>query len=246
MTVESKEIFELQKYVLRQIEKIKSSQNPDNAKLFDLNILDSNLSLLVSSLEQSSENEALSKQEIELGTRDTQIKNALLEFRKTKKFNSSFENISFQYSQVSSQIIEELNNLIENLKLYENQEESKILSENLKARFQEAKDVLSEVSNLPNLTKKNQKLWKTEKIPLSVKSAASTLGSVKSEKKSLSSQKNGKKGGRPKSSGDEAKSSREKTDTSRGKTKSSSGKSQSSGGKVKSSSKNLARKKTDA
>lgn len=200
MTVETKEIFELQKYVLRQIEKIKSSQNPDNAKLFDLNILDSNLSLLVSSLEQSSESDASSKQEIELGTRDTQIKNALLEFRKTKKFNSSFENISFQYSQVSSQIIEEINNLIENLKLYENQEESKILSENLRIRFQEAKNLLGEISNLPNLSKKNQKLWQTEKIPLSAKSAASTLGSIKSQKKSLASQKNGKKGGRPKSS----------------------------------------------
>lgn len=218
MTVEAKEIFELQKYVLRQIEKIKSSQNPDNAKLFDLNILDSNLSLLVSSLQQSSESENFGKQEIELGTRDTQIKNALLEFRKTKKFNSSFENISFQYSQVSAQIIEEINNLIENLKLYENQEESKILCENLKIRFQEAKDVLSEISNLPNLTKKNQKLWQTEKIPLSAKMAASTLGSIKSEKKALSSQKNGKKGGRPKSSAKVADTSDSKTKSSARKT----------------------------
>lgn len=200
MTVETKEIFELQKYVLKQIEKIKSSQNPDNAKLFDLNILDSNLSLLLSSLEQSSADEILGKQEIELGTRDSQIKNALLEFRKSKKFNSSFENISFQYSQVSSQIIEELNNVIENLKIYENQADTQILSENLKIRFQECKEILSEISNLPNQTKKNQKLWQTEKIPLSAKSAASTLGSVKSEKKSLAAKKNGKLGGRPKSS----------------------------------------------
>ncbi len=162
MTVEKKEILELQKYVSSKIEKEKSSENPDSAKLFDLNILDSNISLLILGFDDSDKNS-----EIELGTRDKQIKSAILEFRKTKNLKNKVQLLAFDGSQAALDIIEQINNAKSNLENFCEDGETKILAENFLVRFDEALKILLPAASFSKSSKKNQKLWQTEKIDFS-------------------------------------------------------------------------------
>ena len=161
MTVEKKEILELQKYISAKIEEEKSAENPDSTRLFDLNLLDSNISLLVLGFYDSDENS-----EIELGTRDRQIKSALLEFRKTKTLKNKVQSLSFEGSNGALEIIEQINNAKSNLENFCEDDETKILAENFLFRFDQALKILLPVASFSKSSKKNQKLWQTQKIDL--------------------------------------------------------------------------------
>ena len=74
MTVEKIDIEKLQKLVEKRITQIELSPNPDSSELFDLNMLDSNISLLLMKAE-------LEEGPIELTSVDKKIKDALKSFR---------------------------------------------------------------------------------------------------------------------------------------------------------------------
>ena len=74
MTIEKKEIIELQKSVERKIEELQLSAKPDSAQIFDLNMLDSNISLFLLAAEFKDD-------PLELKPSDKLIIEALKKFR---------------------------------------------------------------------------------------------------------------------------------------------------------------------
>lgn len=186
MTIEKKEIIELQKSVERKIEEIQLSAKPDSAQIFDLNMLDSNISLFLLAAEFKDD-------PVELKPGDKLIIEALKKFRSGSTKEADIETFAKEAATAANEIL----SLIEQLEDRLEGSSEKIFCANLKARLDDAYSSIQQIAFLKNEGKKTLKLWQTQEIPLPVSNAGTILGKIKSEKKAAASRANGKKGGRP-------------------------------------------------
>ena len=184
MTIEKKEIIELQKSVERKIEELQLSAKPDSAQIFDLNMLDSNISLFLLAAEFKDD-------PLELKPSDKLIIEAL------KKFRSGSTKEIETFAKEAATAANEILSLIDQFEERIEDSTEKIFCANLKARLDSAYSSIQQIAFLKNEGKKNLKLWQTQEIPLPVSNAGKILGKIKSEKKAAASRANGKKGGRP-------------------------------------------------
>ena len=186
MTIEKKEIIELQKSVERKIEELQLSAKPDSAQIFDLNMLDSNISLFLLAAEFKDD-------PVELKSSDKLIIEALKKFRSNSTKEIDIETFAKEAAAAANEIL----SLIDQFEEQIEDSTEKIFCANLKARLDSAYSSIQQIAFLKNEGKKNLKLWQTQEIPLSVSNAGKILGKIKSEKKAAASRANGKKGGRP-------------------------------------------------
>ncbi|HAZ95695.1 hypothetical protein [uncultured Treponema sp.] len=186
MTIEKKEIIELQKSVERKIEELQLSAKPDSAQIFDLNMLDSNISLFLLAAE-------FKDNPVELKPSDKLIIEALKKFRSNSTKEIDIETFAKEAAAAANEIL----SLIDQFEEQIEDSTEKIFCANLKARLDSAYSSIQQIAFLKNEGKKNLKLWQTQEIPLSVSNAGKILGKIKSEKKAAASRANGKKGGRP-------------------------------------------------
>lgn len=192
MIIEVKELEALQRNIQEEIKSLSKSDTIDNSRLFDLKILDSNLSLLLMGADK--------EKSIELGPFDKQIKKEILDFRLNNKSKPAAEIYIEEVSLNCEEISTSLKALIEKVENYDEE----ILAKNFMARLKKALLYTEELSELKNKTKKEKKEWQNQTIPLSIKGAAATLGSAKTAKKAQAARENGKKGGRPRKTKTEA------------------------------------------
>ncbi|WP_296028316.1 hypothetical protein [uncultured Treponema sp.] len=186
MTIEKKEIIELQKSVERKIEELQLSAKPDSAQIFDLNMLDSNISLFLLAAEFKDD-------PVELKPSDKLIIEALKKFRSNSTKEIDIETFAKEAATAANEIL----SLIDQFEEQIEDSTEKIFCANLKARLDSAYSSIQQIAFLKNEGKKNLKLWQTQEIPLPVSNAGKILGKIKSEKKAAASRANGKKGGRP-------------------------------------------------
>ena len=186
MTIEKKEIIELQQSVERKIEELQLSAKPDSAQIFDLNMLDSNISLFLLAAE-------FKDNPVELKPSDKLIIEALKKFRSNSTKEIDIETFAKEAAAAANEIL----SLIDQFEEQIEDSTEKIFCANLKARLDSAYSSIQQIAFLKNEGKKNLKLWQTQEIPLSVSNAGKILGKIKSEKKAAASRANGKKGGRP-------------------------------------------------
>lgn len=186
MTIEKKEIIELQKSVERKIEELQLSAKPDSAQMFDLNMLDSNISLFLLAAEFKDD-------PLELKPSDKLIIEALKKFRSGSTKKIDIETFAKEAATAANEILSLIDQFEERIEDYT----EKIFCANLKARLDSAYSSIQQIAFLKNEGKKNLKLWQTQEIPLPVSNAGKILGKIKSEKKAAASRANGKKGGRP-------------------------------------------------
>ncbi|HBP08721.1 MULTISPECIES: hypothetical protein [unclassified Treponema] len=186
MTIEKKEIIELQKSVERKIEELQLSAKPDSAQIFDLNMLDSNISLFLLAAEFKDD-------PVELKPSDKLIIEALKKFRSNSTKEIDIETFAKEAAAAANEIL----SLIDQFEEQIEDSTEKIFCANIKVRLDSAYSSIQQIAFLKNEGKKNLKLWQTQEIPLSVSNAGKILGKIKSEKKAAASRANGKKGGRP-------------------------------------------------
>ncbi len=186
MTIEKKEIIELQKSVERKIEELQLSAKPDSAQIFDLNMLDSNISLFLLAAEFKDD-------PVELKPSDKLIIEALKKFRSNSTKEIDIETFAKEAAAAANEIL----SLIDQFEEQIEDSTEKIFCANIKVRLDSAYSSIQQIAFLKNKGKKNLKLWQTQEIPLSVSNAGKILGKIKSEKKAAASRANGKKGGRP-------------------------------------------------
>ena len=186
MTIEKKEIIELQKSVERKIEELQLSAKPDSAQIFDLNMLDSNISLFLLAAEFKDD-------PVELKSSDKLIIGALKKFRSNSTKEIDIETFAKEAAAAANEIL----SLIDQFEEQIEDSTEKIFCANIKVRLDSAYSSIQQIAFLKNEGKKNLKLWQTQEIPLSVSNAGKILGKIKSEKKAAASRANGKKGGRP-------------------------------------------------
>lgn len=186
MVVDKNEIIELQKHIERKINEMNLSPKPDSAKIFDLNMLDSNISLFLLGAE-------FRDGPLELTAKDRLISDALRKFRNGSVNERDFGDVAKEIADASLEILDLINHLedkIENLN-------EKIFAENVKARLSPAYESIRQLTDLKKAGKRELKEWQTKEIPLPLTNAGKLLGRVKTEKKAKASRENGKKGGRP-------------------------------------------------
>ena len=186
MTIEKKEIIELQKSVERKIEELQLSAKPDSAQIFDLNMLDSNISLFLLAAEFKDD-------PVELKSSDKLIIEALKKFRSNSTKEIDIETFAKEAAAAANEIL----SLIDQFEEQIEDSTEKIFCANIKVRLDSAYSSIQQIAFLKNEGKKNLKLWQTQEIPLPVSNAGKILGKIKSEKKAAASRANGKKGGRP-------------------------------------------------
>lgn len=186
MTVEKKEIIELQKDVARKIQEMHLSPNPDSARIFDLNMLDSNLSLFLLAAE-------FKEDPLKLSAGDKCIIDALKEFRSSSARKTDAETLSKELAASAREILDLLEQAEDRL---EGCTET-VFCKNIKARLDFAYELLRHIESLQDASKRTVRKWQTEEIPLPLSSAATLLGKARSEKKAKAARENGKKGGRP-------------------------------------------------
>ena len=186
MTIEKKEIIELQKSVERKIEELQLSAKPDSAQIFDLNMLDSNISLFLLAAEFKDD-------PVELKPSDKLIIEALKKFRSNSTKEIDIETFAKEAATAANEIL----SLIDQFEEQIEDSTEKIFCANIKVRLDSAYSSIQQIAFLKNEGKKNLKLWQTQEIPLPVSNAGKILGKIKSEKKAAASRANGKKGGRP-------------------------------------------------
>lgn len=186
MKVEKKEIQALQKAVSKRIDEIQFSANPDSAQLFDLNMLDSNISLFLLNAE-------FHDGPLELGPGQKHIIEALKTFRTSQSEKKEAVDFVEEMAVHASEIIDLIRKAQEKTKQIPEQ----VLADNFHNRLDAAEEILLQIARLKNCSKTMVKKWKTEVIPMPASVAGKSLGSIKSEKKAAASRKNGLKGGRP-------------------------------------------------
>jgi hypothetical protein len=192
MIIEVKELEALQSNIQEEIKSLSKNDTIDNSRLFDLKILDSNLSLLLMGADK--------EKNIELGPFDKQIKKEILDFRLNNKSKPAAEIYIEEVSLNCEEISTSLKALIEKVENYDEE----ILAKNFMTRLKKALLYTEELSELKYKTKKEKMEWQNQTIPLSIKGAAATLGSAKTAKKAQAARENGKKGGRPRKNKTEA------------------------------------------
>ena len=176
MTVEKNDIVKLQKLVEKRITQIELSPNPDSSELFDLNMLDSNISLLLMKAE-------LEDGPIELTSVDKKIKDALKSFRtsiqekESKPVDSTV--MTEEILLAANEIVEMIRNLEDKVELHP----EKTFAENLKKRLDHAQELLVQIALLKNESKKTLREWNTQIMPLPSSVAGTILGQMKSAKK---------------------------------------------------------------
>ena len=185
MTVEKKEIEELKKIVSRKLDELNLSANPDSAEIFDLSMLDSNISLFLLVAEFQGD-------PIELNPSDKMIIDALKKFRGDFSKDVDPESFTDEAYVAASEIIDLIDQFQERLDAHP----ERIYAANIKARFDVARSALKQVAALKRETKKSLKLWKSQEVPLPF-AAAPKSTKAKSEKRAEASRRNGMKGGRP-------------------------------------------------
>ena len=209
MVVEKKEIIELQKHIERKINEMNLSPKPDSAKIFDLNMLDSNISLFLLGAE-------FRDGPLELLSKDKLIIDALRAFRNDSVKVMDISDMANDIALAAQEILE----LIDNLEDRVGNIQEKIFTDNVKARLDSAYETLRQLTDLKKAQKKVIKEWQTTEVPLPLTNAGRLLGRARTEKKAAASRENGKKGGRPRKDG--AKSSAGKEEST-AKTKKSAG-----------------------
>ena len=185
MIVEKKEIEELQKIVSRKLAELQLAANPDSAEIFDLSMLDSNISLFLLAAEFQDD-------PIELKSSDKLIIDALKKYRVDFSRDADPEVFTDEAYVAASEILDLIDQFYERLDAHP----ERIYAANIKARFDVARVALKQVAALKRETKKNLKLWKSQEVPLPFASAQKST-KAKSERRAEASRRNGQKGGRP-------------------------------------------------
>ncbi|MCI5830295.1 MAG: hypothetical protein SPJ89_04440 [Treponema sp.] len=186
MIVEKKEIIELQKYIEQKINEMNLSPKPDSAKIFDLNMLDSNISLFLLGSE-------FHDGPLELTVKDKLIIDALRNFRNESVKEMDITDIANDIALAAAEILDLINMLEDRVSSIP----EKIFTDNVKQRIDSAYESIRQLTELKKNQKKIIKEWQTKEIPLPLTNAGKILGKVKSEKKAAAARENGKKGGRP-------------------------------------------------
>ena len=104
MVVEKKEIIELQKHIERKINEMNLSPKPDSAKIFDLNMLDSNISLFLLGAE-------FRDGPLELLSKDKLIIDALRAFRNDSVKGMDISDMANDIALAAQEILELIDNL---------------------------------------------------------------------------------------------------------------------------------------
>ena len=186
MIVKKKEIIELQKYIEQKINEMNLSPKPDSAKIFDLNMLDSNISLFLLGSE-------FHDGPLELTVKDKLIIDALRNFRNESVKEMDITDIANDIALAAAEILDLINMLEDRVSSIP----EKIFTDNVKQRIDSAYESIRQLTELKKNQKKIIKEWQTKEIPLPLTNAGKILGKVKSEKKAAAARENGKKGGRP-------------------------------------------------
>ena len=176
MIVEKKEI----------INEMNLSPKPDSAKIFDLNMLDSNISLFLLGSE-------FHDGPLELTVKDKLIIDALRNFRNESVKEMDITDIANDIALAAAEILDLINMLEDRVSSIP----EKIFTDNVKQRIDSAYESIRQLTELKKNQKKIIKEWQTKEIPLPLTNAGKILGKVKSEKKAAAARENGKKGGRP-------------------------------------------------
>nr|WP_318714860.1 hypothetical protein [uncultured Treponema sp.] len=199
MIVEKKEIVELQKYIERKINEMNLSPKPDSAKIFDLNMLDSNISLFLLGAE-------FRDGPLELTAKDKLIIDALRSFRNSSVKEMDIADVANDIALAATEILDLINMLEDRVAAIP----EKTFTDNVKSRLDFAYEAIRQLTELKKTQKQLIKEWQTSEIPLPLTNAGKLLGRVKSEKKAAASRENGKKGGRPRKDGSAAKTAPKK------------------------------------
>ncbi len=199
MIVEKKEIVELQKYIERKINEMNLSPKPDSAKIFDLNMLDSNISLFLLGAE-------FRDGPLELTAKDKLIIDALRSFRNSSVKEMDIADVANDIALAATEILDLINMLEDRVAAIP----EKTFTDNVKSRLDSAYEAIRQLTELKKTQKQLIKEWQTSEIPLPLTNAGKLLGRVKSEKKAAASRENGKKGGRPRKDGSAAKTAPKK------------------------------------
>lgn len=199
MIVEKKEIVELQKYIERKINEMNLSPKPDSAKIFDLNMLDSNISLFLLGAE-------FRDGPLELTAKDKLIIDTLRSFRNSSVKEMDIADVANDIALAATEILDLINMLEDRVSAIP----EKTFTDNVKSRLDSAYEAIRQLTELKKTQKQLIKEWQTSEIPLPLTNAGKLLGRVKSEKKAAASRENGKKGGRPRKDGSAAKTAPKK------------------------------------
>ncbi|MCR5217154.1 hypothetical protein [Treponema sp.] len=187
MKVEVKELKVLLDYVENKISRLETSGIASSAELFDLNIVDSNLTLLLSTIGDA--------KEYDLTDRHPHIKKALAEYRE----NFSIKNDETSLlEQISSSCRSAINGL-KKIKKAAAETSNPYLERNVGIRLDFAEVLINEIASINELSHKEMKKWLLQNIDVDGKIGARILGSKTSPLKAETARQNGKKGGRPSS-----------------------------------------------
>lgn len=168
MKVEKKEIVDLQADVQKRIEVLQTASVPNSAELFDLNMLDSNISLFLL-------NSEFHDGPMELGSHDTMIKDALLKFRLSRNDKSDAEILIASAADAAEDIVAMIRDAADALDGIC----GGAVSENIFARFEMAESFLLQIVKLRDAGKITLKKWQASEIPLALPALKKNQGKKK-------------------------------------------------------------------